>query len=230
MLSSAVHELRTTLAGRFPDAVPLPHRTAWSVEFGLSAVDALIPGGGLPRGRLSTALGPGMTALLRAAALHTAARGERAAWVDAAGLASAECDWSGIALIRPAGAVEARVAAEELLRSGGFALVVLAGAPSAALERVRMARDASAGGAAYVELGAEDGRMAALRLSSHVPETGVRWRRSGLGEPLAVEAVRLRVRALTPGWDRETTLELPLVPHDVRVALEPGVGDRRGGR
>ena len=156
MLSSAVHELRTTLAGRFPDAVPLPHRTAWSVEFGLSAVDALIPGGGLPRGRLSTALGPGMTALLRAAALHTAARGERVAWVDAAGLASAECDWSGIALIRPAGAVEARVAAEELLRSGGFALVVLAGAPSAALERVRMARDASAGGAAYVELGADD--------------------------------------------------------------------------
>ena len=93
-----------------------------------------------------------------------------------------------------------------------------------------MARDASAGGAAYVELGSGEGRMAALRLGSRVPSTGVRWRRSRLGEPITVESVELRVRATTPGWDRETTLELPLASHDLRLALEPGVGDRRGGR
>lgn len=225
-----VHQLRTTLAGRFPEAVPLPQRTAWSVAFGLPELDALLPGSGLPRGRLSAATGPGMTALLRAAARHAAGRGERAAWVDAAGLASAECDWSGIALIRPGDPVEALVAAEELLRSDGFALVVVAGAASSGLERVRLARDAAAGGAAYVELGAADGRMAALRLASRVPLDGVRWRRSPRGEPITVDSVELSVRATTPGWDRETTLELPLVPHDVRLALEPGLGDRRGAR
>jgi hypothetical protein len=223
-----VTQLRSTLAGRFPDAVPLQHRTAWSVAFGVAALDALLPGGGLPRGRVAAASGPGMTALLRAAAAGAVARGERAAWVDAAGLASAESGWAGIALVRPDGPVEARVAAEELLRSGGFSLVVVAGPGSEGIERVRMARNAAAGGAAYVELGSTEGRMAAVRLGSRVG--GIRWRRSALGDPVTVESVEVRVRATTYGWDQEAVLHLPLAYHDLRVALEPGVADRRGGR
>jgi hypothetical protein len=225
---AAVTQLRSTLAGRFPDAVPLPQRTAWSVAFGVSALDALLPGGGLPRGRISTASGPGMTALLRAAAASAVSRGERAAWVDAAGLASAESGWAGIALIRPASAVDALVAAEELLRSGGFSLVVVAGPGSGGMERVRMARNAAAGGAAYVELGSAEGRMAAVRLGSRVG--GIRWRRSAMGDPVTVEAVEVRVRATTYGWDQEAVLQLPLSYHDLRVALEPELADRRGGR
>lgn len=230
MSSALLAQLQSTLAGRFPDAVPLPQRTAWSVGFGVSALDALLPGGGLPRGRLSVAAGPGMTALLRAAAASAVARGERAAWVDASGLSSAESAWGGIALVRPRTAVEALVAAEELMRSGGFSLVVVAGAASAALERVRMARNASSGGAAYVELGAQDGRMSAVKLGSRVSADGVRWRRAPDGQPLSVEAVELRVRATTFGWEQEAVLQLPLACHDLRVALEPELADRRGGR
>ncbi len=128
-MSSQVVALRELLEQRFPGALPLTAGgSADPLATGIGALDRLLPGGGLPRGRLTLwAPGGGATALLTAACRTTVARGERAAWVDAAGTMAGAFWRVGPALLRPAGRVEALACAEELLRSGGFALVVLSG-------------------------------------------------------------------------------------------------------
>ena len=51
-------ELRQAIEQRFPDALPLHHAaTPSSVPTGIVAVDALLPGAGLPRGRLTMPVG-----------------------------------------------------------------------------------------------------------------------------------------------------------------------------
>jgi hypothetical protein len=98
--------------------------------------------------------GAGATAVLRAACSAAAAQGERSAWVDGSGQLAAE-GWDGrMLLVRPAGPIPALVCAEELLRCGGLALVVLAGAGAAAGgEAVRLGRAARTGGSAFVLVG-----------------------------------------------------------------------------
>jgi hypothetical protein len=227
-MSAQVAALRRTLEERFPAAVPVAFRTAQALGTGWAELDGALPGGGLPRGRLSVWAGTGATAVLRGACAAALARGERAAWVDAARTTSGEAEWGGIALVRPARPADALLCAEELLRSGGFAVVVLAGAETAGGERVRLVHAARDGGAALVEAGSADGWMAAVRMASWVPPGGVRWRRDALGEAVGVESVGVRVRATALGWRREAEVELPLLARDVRLSLEPGVGDRRG--
>src|SRR5688572_17519676 len=51
--AAEVIALREALEQRFPNAKPLVFRTAGAVSTGLAALDAMLPGGGLPRGRLS---------------------------------------------------------------------------------------------------------------------------------------------------------------------------------
>jgi hypothetical protein len=154
-------------------------------------------------------------------------RGERAAWIDAAGTASGEIPWSGAALVRPENPREALVCAEELVRSGGFSLVVLAGTVSRGSERVRLTRCVREGGTALVELSGET-HMAAIRFQSGVAPGGLRWRCNHRGEPVRLASVTVRVQAAALGWSRETDLLLPVHTHALRLSLEPSLVSRRG--
>lgn len=228
MLSASVSSLRDALSRRFPDALPLAYRTAVTVATGVEALDGLLPNGGLPRSRLSVwAPGGGATAILRAACAAASSRGERAAWVDAAKRAGE--GWpSDVLLLRPAAELDALVCAEELLRSGGFALVVLAGAGRAVgREAVRLSRAAKEGGGALVVVTGES-LVTSLRLHSMMAPEAYRWRRNSFGEPAEVEAVRIEVEAASLGWSGRTSFWLPVLARPVRLAMDPLLVDRRG--
>ncbi|MFO7259805.1 MAG: hypothetical protein DIU52_001535 [bacterium] len=227
-----LQELRRLLEGRFPDAVPVTYRTAGAVATGLGELDRVLPGGGLPRGRLAAWVpGGGATAVLQAACLEAVRRGERAAWVDGAGMVAGEFWRVGPLLVRPAvGEGRGRAAlaaAEELLRSGGFALVVVSGVEAVGTEAVRLARAAREGGSALVMLTAGV-PVAALRVRSRIAPDGYRWRRGPFGEPAEVEAVEVQVQATAMGWSARAELVLPVARHDLRLSLDPGLADRRG--
>jgi hypothetical protein len=228
-MGSPLHELRQTLEQRFPDALPLVAGTAAGLGTGIEALDALLPGHGLARGRLTVwRPGGGATAVLRSACEAVAGRGERSVWIDGAGVQGADFWRGGPLLFRPATEREALESAEELLRSGGFALVVLTGVGGgAAREAVRLARAARAGGAAFVASMAE-AAMAHLRVVSRITPEGYRWRYDPFGEPVHVVAVRLAVEASALGWSGRCTFELPVRTYHPRLSPEPRLVDRRG--
>ncbi|HEX7050842.1 MAG TPA: hypothetical protein VF188_11610 [Longimicrobiales bacterium] len=230
-MHSRVVALKQVLEERFPDAVPPAYRTVPAVATGIAALDGVLPGRGLPRGRLSTwRPGGAATALLRMACRAAVVRGERSAWVDGAGAVTGESWRVGPLLFRPGGALEALVCAEELVRSGGFGLVVVTGVDGVfAAEAVRLSRAVGEGGGVLVVV-AGSAPVAALRLSSRIEPAGYRWRRGPFGEPALVESVTVRVRAAAMGWSKEAELTLRVAEHGVRLSLEPGLGDRRGAR
>lgn len=229
-MTTSLAILRESLARRFPDALPLAYRTAVTVASGIEALDALLPNGGFARGRLTVcAPGGGVTAILRAACENVVRRGERAAWVDGAGTV-AEVWPEGSLLVRPGGELEALQCAEELLRSGGFALVGLSGGGKAmAREAVRLVREAKKGGSAFVVVGAEVA-VASLRLTSRLPPEGYCWRANPFGEPIELESVRVEVRAWSLGWSGRTTFSLPVHTRPLRMAPDPLIVDRRGAQ
>ena len=119
--------IRALIEHRFPDATPVTHRTAEPVATGIDALDAILPGRGLPRGRLTVWMPQGgATAVLRAACNTTVAQGERAVWIDGLGTVAGPFWEEGPILVRPRNRKHGLRGAEELLRCGGFALVVLA--------------------------------------------------------------------------------------------------------
>jgi len=164
--------LRRRIARALPESPTLPTE--------LAALDALLPGGGVPRGRLTELLGArgsGKATLARALVRATVARGGRVAYVDAA-RTLAPRDWArvrgdaarhggadggGLWVVRPREARKGAWCADVLLRSAAFALVVLDGAPplprGVAVRLTRLARDA---GAAFVVLGGDDGPASLL--------------------------------------------------------------------
>ena len=227
-MASQISSLRRLLEQRFPDAVPVTHRTAGGVATGIGALDRALPGGGLPRGRLAAwAPGGGATAALRSACRTTTERGERAAWVDGAGTVCGD-GWRGeAALFRPPGPREALECAEELARSGGFGIVVLSGARAEDTERVRLARAAKEGGGVLALLD-PGGFMAGVRLVSRIRPDGYRWRLDPFGEPAEVESATVRTRVEALGWSRVAEFTLPVASHDLRLSPEPALGDRRG--
>ena len=247
-MSTQVLELRKILEERWPDAQPLRHATAAGLPTGVAALDRILPGEGLPRGRLSVWTGagragfgpPGATAVLRSACVAAVARGERAAWVDGAGVVLGEGWPRGPLLLRvpgasPAGSpaeLEALVCAEELVRSGGFGLVVVTGVGRAlAVEAVRLSRAAREGGSALVAVGAAgagEAPVAALRLASWLLPDGVRWRPDPFGGPAEPAVVRFRVEATSLGLESRAEFTIPVVQHAFRLSLEPGLVDRRG--
>lgn len=100
---------------------------------GIPGLDALLPGGGLPRGLPIEWLGPpscGKTAVLRTALDRLLAAGEAVALVDTTRTLYAP-DWTEAAgrgrlwVVRPEGSVQAARCADLLLRSGVFGAVVL---------------------------------------------------------------------------------------------------------
>ncbi len=228
MSALSLAELRAALALRFPDALPLFYRTTVAVPTGIVNLDALLPNGGLPCGRLSVwAPGGGATAILRGACANVIRRGERSAWVDGAGVLAGS--WpEGSLLLRAGTEQDALVCAEELLRSGGFALVGLSGA-SRAVGRgaVRLSRAAKQGGSAFVAV-SDESAVASLRLASRLPPEGYRWRLDPFGQPVEVDAVRVEVEARSMGWSGETAFVLPVMNRPVRLAMDPLLVDRRG--
>ena len=225
---SALPQLRSLLEQRFPDATPVTHRTAEPVATGVQQLDAILPGGGLPRGRLSVWLPRGgATAVLRAACHTTVASGERAAWIDAEGTIAGEFWEEGPVLVRPASRLNSLRCAEELLRCGGFALLVLSGAEPEGTEMVRLSRAAREGGSAFVALTPHTS-MASLRLTSRILPQSYRWRKTPFGDPAEARSALLRVKAYALGWNRETEFAVPVSGFDQRISLEPGIVDRRG--
>jgi RecA/RadA recombinase len=243
-LPAEVLELRRQLERRFPDAQPVREGTTGGVGTGVGVLDAALPAGGLPRGRVTLwRPGGGATTVLRSACGEVVRGGERAAWVDGAGLV-AGAYWAGgvggvggevgrgrsPALFRP-GRPLAPVVAEELLRSGGFALVVLVlgGVGLGDGEGVRLGRGAREGGAAFVLVGG-GAPVTHLRVRSSFDAAGFEWRRGPFGEPVSLESVAVRARLQSMGLDRKVRFRLPVDYHDVRLSLEPRLVDRRGVR
>ncbi len=235
-MATSVAELKEVLARRFPGAVPVTYGTAAAVVTGVAALDRVLPGGGLPRGRLSVWVpGGGATAVLQGACAAVGERGERAAWVDGARsltcrpgvVAESEARGAAPLVLRPADGRAALACAEELLRSGGFALVVLSGVEVVGVEAVRLSRAVREGGGAFVALGA-GASIAALRLESRIAPEGYRWRRGAFGEPAEVESVAVEVRVWGMGLSARAKFRMPVVHHELRLSLEPGLVDRRG--
>lgn len=228
-MSASIAALRALVEQRFPDALPITHRTT-AVATGLAPLDEILPSGGLPRGRLSAwASQGGATAILRAACLTTVRTGERAAWIDGRGAIGGVVWDEGPILLRPTSPARALRTADELLRSGGFGLVVLSGLEPARTETVRLTRAVREGGAALVTL-ANQTSMASLRLSSRVLPNSYRWRRDPFGGPAVAQQAVIRVRAQAPGWNAETDLSIPISHHELRLSLDASLADRRGVR
>jgi hypothetical protein len=228
-MSASVAALRALVEQRFPDALPITHRTT-AVATGLASLDEILPSGGLPRGRLSAwASQGGATAILRAACLTTVRNGERAAWIDGRGAIGGVVWDEGPILLRPKSPAHALRTADELLRSGGFGLVVVSGLEPARTETVRLTRAVREGGAALVTL-ARETSMASLRLSSRVLPNSYRWRRDPFGGPAVAQQAVIRVRAQAPGWNAETDLSIPISHHELRLSLDASLADRRGVR
>ena len=231
MQAAEVLALRAALETRFPNAQPVIYRTAGAVATGVRALDALLPGGGLPRGRLVLwEPGGGATAMLRTASTTVIERGERSAWVDAQRVVTGDGWVRGPLLLRPANELDALTCAEELLRCGGFTLVVLSGV-GRTLEReaVRLSRAVKEGGGAFVAL-APHTPVAHMRLASQIKTDGYKWKLNPFGEPAHVESVRIRVEANAMGWSGHTELTLPVHAHATRVAADPLLRDRRGAK
>lgn len=229
--SALLPDLRSLLEQRFPDATPVTHRTAEPVATGIHVLDSILPGGGLPRGRLSVWMPQGGgTALLRAACLTVASTtGERAAWIDGLGTIAGQFWEEGPVLVRPASRRNSLRAAEELLRCGGFALIVLTGSEPAGTEMVRLSRAAREGGSAFVALTSQTA-MASLRLVSRISPESYVWKRSPFGDPAEACSATVRIGAQALGWNRRAELRVPVTSYELRAALEAGLPDRRGLR
>ena len=168
----------------------------------------------------------GATALLRAACHSAAGNGERAAWIDGLGTIAGQFWQEGPILVRPANRRNSLRAAEELLRCGGFGIIVLTGSEPAGTEMVRLSRAAREGGAAFVALTTHTA-MASLRLVSRILPGSYDWKRTPFGDHAEVESVSIKVNAQSLGWNRKVELRVPVVGHDLRAALEPALPDRR---
>ena len=227
---SSPSALRSLLEQRFPDATPVTHLTAEPVATGIHELDAIVPGGGLPRGRLSVWMPQGgATAILRAACHAAAGTGERAVWIDGLGTITGQFWEEGPILVRPANRRNSLRAAEELLRCGGFGLIVLTGSEPAGTEMVRLSRAAREGGTAFVALTTHTS-MASVRLVSRILPHSYVWKRTPFGDPAEACSASIKVSAQSLGWNRNTELRVPVVSHDLRASLEPGLPDRRGMR
>ncbi|MCY7378222.1 MAG: DNA recombination/repair protein RecA [Gemmatimonadaceae bacterium] len=219
--------------------LPPPAPSAPAIPTGIAALDLVLPGGGLPRGRLTEIVGStgsGKTTLVRAVVEATVAGRGWGAVIDAQRTLDAR-DWvhlgdaDGVWIIRPHDATRAAWCADILLRSGAFALVVLDGAPtltkSAAVRLTRLARD---GGAALVILGDRAGAASqlggAVRLVVEHPAPGHRrsTRPDGSGDG-TTRTIAVRVEK---GGTLRTVEVSCAIAVARRLCAHPEVPDRRG--
>ena len=181
---ASIAALRALIEQRFPDAAPLTGRRADHRAGGHRNRRArpVLPNGGLPRGRLSVWAPHGGADGHPSRRLPRRRRRRRTRGLDRRrqhrGRRVLGAD--GPYLVRPTSRLHALRAAEELLRSGGFSLLVLAGAEPQGTETVRLTRAAREGGTALVTVGSS-ASMASLRLTSRLLR--YRWRRTPFGDP-----------------------------------------------
>jgi recombination protein RecA len=226
--------------------LPPPAPVAPALPTGIAALDAVLQGGGLPRGRLTEIVGvtgSGKTTLARALVETTAARHDWVAYIDAQRTLDAR-DWvhlgdaEGVWMIRPHDVSRAPWCADVLLRSGAFALVVLDGAPllsrSNAVRLTRLARESNC---ALVILGDRTGGATqlggAVRLVVERPTPGSRRRGTAAGtngSSGSDEGSRTRtiaVRVEKGGTLRTVEVSCAVVVAR-RLCAHPEVPDRRG--
>jgi hypothetical protein len=225
-----LRELRELLDLRFPDAAPIQRYRTEVVATGIGELDGIFPSGGFPRGRLSVwAPGGGATAVLRSVCISAVAGGERAVWIDGGGTITGAFWDAGPILIRPRDRVHALRAAEALLRSGGFAVVVIAGADPEGTENVKLSRAAHESGGACIAL-TSSATTSALRAWSSIQPHGYVWRRDPHGDAAAIDAATVEVRVSSLGWNRRARVVLPVRRDESRMALPIDLPDRRGVR
>jgi hypothetical protein len=227
-MSTSVAALRALIQQKFPDATPLTGgaQTTEHVATGIGALDQVLPNGGFARGRLAVwAPRGGATAILRASCHAVVTNGERSAWIDGDNTVAGAFWNDGPYLVRPKSRIHAMRAAEELLRSGGFSLLILAGCEPQGTETVRLTRAAREGGTALVAIG-ESASMASLRLTSKLLR--YRWRRTPFGEPAEAQDATVRVAARAVGWNAHVDFPLQVMNHELRLSLESELADRRG--
>lgn len=216
---------------------------------GIAALDRILPGGGIPAGRITELLAPpglGKTTIARSLVAATLTAGRCAAWVDATRTLDPR-DWVGAAaddafwVVRPVDPARGPWCADLLLRTGAFALVVLDGAPvlprTVAVRLAQLAREADA---ALLLLG--DGTRAseiggALRLVLTRPQ---RSRQAGMpgSRPATAASPALAARQVVAtvekgGPHHHVQLEVPggfsLRPAPThRLCAHPAIPDRRG--
>jgi hypothetical protein len=233
-VSTQVAALRSLLEQRFPDAVQIAQHSTARMPTGIAQLDRALPSGGFPLGRLTVwEPGGGATSIMRAACSTAVANGDRAAWIDVAGTIAGAFWEEGPLLVRPKGRVHALRAVDELLRSGGFRLVVLAGERAGEpsffrdVDLVRLVRSAHDGGSAFVAL-TQLSTMAALRIAARIAPDQYRWSRDPFGDPAEVQDVRIRTQVRALGWNARAEFPIPVQSHELRLSLEPGLADRRG--
>jgi hypothetical protein len=222
---------------------------------GFAALDAALPGNGLPRGRLTEIAGTpgsGRTTIARQLVATTLHAGWWVAYVDASRTLAAR-DWAsfsahdGFWVVRPDTPQRGAWCADVLLRSGAFGLVILDGAP--ALSRpvaVRLVRLARASDAALVLLapdnqhagiaGALQLRVQRTRAKRHTEPLDLTARlegapKSNIRTPAPPEPRRL-VISIEKGGPAQR-VEVPCAadepPHAARCVRENSqVPDRRG--
>ncbi|GDX86621.1 hypothetical protein LBMAG44_05340 [Gemmatimonadota bacterium] len=228
MAAAQLAELRALLEQKFPDAMPLARRTSRPASTGIAELDRALPNGGFPLGKLS-ACEPqgGSTSILRAACQACITAGDRAAWIDGS-LTITGAFWDdGPLLVRPRGDKQAIGAADLLLRSGGFRIVVLAGVDLESADSLRLVRAAHEGGGALVVV-ATKANVAALRLSVRIAPESYRWHHDPFGDPAEAHDVRLHAEVRALGWNARAEFTLPVQSHELRLSLESGLADRRG--
>lgn len=227
-MSAQLAELRALIEQKFPDAIPIARRTIRPAATGIAELDRALPSGGFPLGKLSVCEPHGgTTSILRAACLTTISNGDRAAWIDGS-LTITGAFWDdGPLLVRPRGDKQAIAAADLLLRSGGFRLIVLAGTELQSADCVRLVRAAHEGGGAFVAI-TERANMAALRLAVHIAPDAYRWHNDPFGDPAEAHDVQLHAEVRSLGWNKRATFILPVQSHELRLSLDIGLADRRG--
>jgi hypothetical protein len=156
-------------------------------------------------------------------------KGERAAWVETTDTGRLQWTATGHVrlLVRAPDVVTAQRATEELLRSGAFAVVVLAGAQDTGSHTIRLAGAAHDGSAAAVAL-TERATAALIRITSRLMPAAYELRSNVHAEPAAMVRAAVRVHVRAPGWDKSATVHVDISQHDLRIALDPGLADRRG--
>jgi len=203
---------------------------------GLTGLDAILPGGGIPHGRITELLAPpglGKTTIARSLVAATLRTGGSVAWVDATRTLdprdAASMESEALWVVRPPDPTRGPWCTDLLLRSGAFALVVLDGAP--VLPRnvaVRLAQLARESDAALLLLGegtraSEIGGALRLRLALQ----------GASGFPTARAAARAIIATLEKGGPyQHVPLELghDLTTTDLahRLCTHPAIPDRRG--
>jgi hypothetical protein len=106
---------------------------------------------------------------------------------------------------------------------------VVAGIEPEGTETVRLSRAAREGGGALVTL-TSHASMASLRMTSQILRDTYRWRKTPFGDPAEAQEVMIRVRATSLGWNRSADFPVPVMPYDLRMAMEAGLVDRRGAK